>query len=221
MATRETGAAVTGCLELRVRTATGDARAALDAATEAAMALAQATGRNAAVAALVASEAAFTTYLERECERRRAFMDAGTGAGRAELACRAELAEARAATLWSEVGGRPAAAGGAGVVGRDWQLVRIRGEPVLEGTAPTLRLAEDGSAFGDASTNRFTGGYRIDGMGLAFGPAASTMMYNDRPDGRMAQEQRYLQLLGEVDRFRLVGNELVLIADGRRILELE
>lgn len=215
------GVAVTRCLEMRLSTANGDLEAAVVAATDQAQSLAAETGRDAALRTLVASEAAFAVYRERECARRVAVADTGTGAGDIGLACRAELAEMRATTLWGEVGGRPEAADGNGVVGREWRLVHIDGEPVLERTAPTLTLAEDGRAGGDASTNRFNAGYRLAGMGLAFGPAASTMMFNDQPEGRMAQEQRYLQLLGEVDRFALAGGKLLLIGDGRHLLEFE
>ena len=215
------GMAVTRCLEMRLTTAEGDLEAAVVAATDQAQSLAAETGRDAALQALVASEAAFAAYRERECARRVALADTGSSAGDIGLACRAELAETRAATLWGEVGGRPDAADGNGVVGRDWRLVRLQGEPVLDGTNPTLTLAEDGRAGGDASTNRFNAGYRLAGMGLAFGPAASTMMFNDQPEGRMAQEQRYLELLAEVDRFGLAGGNLQLIGDGRRLLEFE
>jgi len=219
LAESEHRAAATACLTLRARAAAGDLAAATAAAEAAARRLAEATGRDAAVDALAASEAAFATYLTAECSRRRAVMDAGTGAGDVELACGAELRARRADRLWDEVGGRPAAADA--ITSRPWRLVGLGGEAVLAGTAPDLTLGEDDRAGGDASTNRWFAPYHLAGMGLAFGTTGTTMMFNDEPPGRMDQEQRYLHLLGEVNRWRLEDGRLALLADDTTLLVFE
>ena len=218
-AASESRVAVTACLELQARAAGGDLAAATEAAARAAERLAEATGRSAAVDELAASEAAFAAYLATECGRRRAVMDAGTGAGDVALACRAELRARRAEQLWSEVGGRPA--DGERLTSRPWRLASIDGEAVLAGTAPDLTLGEENRAGGDAGTNRWFAPYRLAGMGLAFGTAGATMMFNDEPPGRMAQEQRYLQLLGKVDGWRLTVGRLRLLAGEATVLVFE
>jgi heat shock protein HslJ len=189
------------------------------AAAAAARGLAEATGRDAAVAALAASEAAFGNYLAAECSRRRAVVDAGTGAGHVDLACRAELRARRADQLWGEAGGRPG--GAEKLTSRAWRLVRLEDNEVLAGTAPDLTLGEDDRAGGNAGTNRWFAPYHLDGMGLAFGTAGTTMMVNDAPPGRMEQERRYMQRLGQVNRWRLDGSRLSLLADDTTLLVFE
>jgi heat shock protein HslJ len=205
------------CLPLVERATRGDLEAAGEAGLRAATALRDATGRDAALLALAPSAEAFAVYVERECLRRRLVMDAGTGAGQAELACRAELQAARAERLWGESGGRPELPES---VAREWRVIEIDGLPVLQGTEPTLVLGEDGRAGGEAGTNRWFAAYVRHGQGLAFGAAGSTLMYNDDPPGRMDQEQRYLQVLGRVDRLRLDDGRLELLALGRPVLVL-
>jgi len=219
LAASENRVAATACLELRARAAAGDLAAATAAAETAATRLAEATGRDAAVDGLGASEAAFAAYLAAECGRRRALMDAGTGAGDVELACRAALRARRAEQLWGEVGDRPAAADA--ITSRAWRLVRVGDDAVLAGTAPDLTLGEDDRAGGDAGTNRWFAPYHVAGMGIAFGMAGTTMMFNDEPAGRMEQERRYLELLGEVNRWRRADDRLALLADDTTLLVFE
>jgi heat shock protein HslJ len=208
------------CLDLRARAATGDLAAARAAAAAAAQRQAEATGRDAPVATLAASAAAFSAFVDAECARRAAAADAGTGAGNVEPACRASLRGARAETLWSEAGGRPAA--GDAIRSRAWRLVRLDGGAVLDGTAPDLTLGEDDRAGGDASTNRWFAPYHLHGMGLAFGTTGTTMMFNDAPSGRMEQERRYLDLLAEVNRWRLAdAGRLALMAGDTTLLVFE
>lgn len=206
------------CVALVERATRGDLEAAGEALTRAAVSLAEMSGRDAALLAVAPSAQAFAVYVERECTRRRLMLDAGTGAGHAELACRAELQAARAATLWGEVGGRPDLGE---VQDRAWRLVAIDGQPVLEGTDPDLTFGEDGRAGGDASTNRWFAAYARHGLGVAFGAAGSTMMYNDEPPGRMAQEQAYLRTLARVDRLSVEEGRLHLLAEGQSVLEFE
>ena len=206
------------CLPLIERATRGDLEAAGEAATRAAVELRDVTGRDAALLAFGPSGEAFAVYVERECVRQRLVMDAGTGAGARELACRAELQMARAATLWGEVGG---AAEAADLGDRAWRLVELEGAAILDGTAPDLVLDDEGNAGGDASTNRWFAAYVRHGQGLAFGPAGSTMMFGDEPPGRMDQEQRYLRLLGEVDRLDVADDRLHLYGRGRLLMVFE
>ncbi len=219
LARSETPVAASACLELRARARAGDLVAATAAAETAAARLAEANGGEAAARALAASDAAFAAYLAAECERRRVLAEADTGADDVELACRAELRATRADRLWREGGGRPATADR--ITSRAWRLVRLDGDVVMEGTTPDLTLGEDDRAAGDAGTNRWFAPYHVAGMGIAFGTTGTTMMFDDEPPGRMEQERRYLDMLGEVNRWRLDEGRLRLLADDGTMLVFE
>jgi uncharacterized protein len=89
------------CLDHLAAIVERDLAAAGRKAAQAAAELEKATGRLGPVAALDASTAAFAVYRDAECDRQRAMMDAGTGAGDVERSCRILLAEQRALELAS------------------------------------------------------------------------------------------------------------------------
>lgn len=86
------------------------------------------------------------------------------------------------------------------LIGGKWLIEEIGGEPVVDGTVPTIEfLVEDGEDrfAGRASCNRYMGRFQVTGEGVNLSPAASTLMAC--PDETQAlQERRLLGLLGEV-----------------------
>jgi heat shock protein HslJ len=110
-----------------------------------------------------------------------------------------------------------AAAPGAALGGGEWKVFEIEGQPVVANSAPTITF-EDGRVFGAGSCNRFMGGYTLapDGLSLQMSQMASTMMAC--PDALMAQEGRYLGVLGAVTGYGVEGGVLTLkTADGKTV----
>jgi heat shock protein HslJ len=110
-------------------------------------------------------------------------------------------------------GGRPVDL----LVGREWVVEDIGGTPVHERSRVTLRFGEDGRVGGRSSCNIFTGSYTLTGENMRFGPAATTRMAC-APE-LMAQEQRFLEILQNVQRFDVdAGGALLLMGkQDRRI----
>jgi heat shock protein HslJ len=102
--------------------------------------------------------------------------------------------------------------------GVEWRAVDINGAPVLAEAVPTLRL-DSGRATGNASCNRFSGGYQLirGGERLRFGPLAVTRMAC--APAVMDQESRYLAILEFARSYDFYGDgSLSVIApDGRAI----
>lgn len=82
---------------------------------------------------------------------------------------------------------------------------------------PTLAF-EDGQAAGNASCNRYFGGYEIDGSSINFGPLASTEMFCAEPPGVMEQEMAYLAALATVDTWSMDGETLTLSSSDAPLL---
>jgi heat shock protein HslJ len=94
-----------------------------------------------------------------------------------------------------------------------WLVTAIANEdgelaPVIEGTTPDIHFGE-GQANGDASCNRFFGGYEATADGeLQFGELATTMMAC--LEAVMEQEQAFLEALDAVDSYSIAGDVLEL-----------
>lgn len=101
-----------------------------------------------------------------------------------------------------------------GVVGTQWSLVQLNGQPAGVGTgglAPTLILAADESrAGGFTGCNRFTATYELGPDRLRFGAMATTRMFCAEA---MDLERRYVAALEATRAYRLSGPRLELIAD--------
>lgn len=99
-----------------------------------------------------------------------------------------------------------------------WKLTRLEDEPVIVGQRQRephmiFRHGDTASVSGHGGCNRFTGAVELDGAALEFGMLAATRMAC--PD-TMQQEQAFLQALGEVRRWNIVGQHLELFdAEGR------
>lgn len=95
----------------------------------------------------------------------------------------------------------------------DWKVEEIAGEPVIANSQASLSFDLDGRTHGNASCNRFFGGFNLTGEGLTLSPGGATMMACEA--GLMDQEQKFLAALEQVSRFES-------LADGRlRLVDVE
>ena len=95
-----------------------------------------------------------------------------------------------------------------------WKLVELAGVPATPGAGgkdPFLNFTEDGKVNGFSGCNRFTGSFQSDDGELSFTPLASTRMAC--AEG-MEQENRFLAMLAEVERYSIRGNDLALYGGG-------
>ena len=113
-----------------------------------------------------------------------------------------------------------------------WVLTAFVEEKVVEDMpAPLLmpqdRLAEveitltlrDGTANGSAGCNTYHAAYATDGLSISFENPATTEMACADPAGIMAQERRYLGLLGAASIYHIYGRHLWLeTGDGRALV---
>jgi heat shock protein HslJ len=90
--------------------------------------------------------------------------------------------------------------------GTTWVLVQP--DAAASGATPHLLLdAAQLRVSGQAPCNRITGGFTLDGDRLAFGQVVSTRRACFPDDGG---DQRFLQALAQVQRWRIDGGELLL-----------
>jgi heat shock protein HslJ len=101
--------------------------------------------------------------------------------------------------------------------GTSWELTQLDGVATLAGVEVTLQF-DDGQAGGSAGCNSYGGAYEIKGHDLAFGPLHSTLRAC-LDEMAMAQEQRYLQALGQTSAWEFGGERLYLHgADGQPLV---
>ena len=99
--------------------------------------------------------------------------------------------------------------------GTSWSLVEIHGQPILDGTTPTLVFDEE-ELGGNGSCNTFGGNYTLDKGKLTIDQLFSTLMYCE---GAMDQESAYINALQEAVGFQIKnGNLQLLDTDGQVIL---
>jgi len=99
--------------------------------------------------------------------------------------------------------------------GTSWLLLEINGQPVIEGSDPTLNF-EDESIGGHGSCNTFGGEYEVENGKLTFSNIFSTLMFcEDTSD----QEMAYFGALEEADSYQVEdGNLQILNAAGQVVL---
>ncbi|MBR1368938.1 hypothetical protein RJ53_05220 [Methanocalculus chunghsingensis] len=107
------------------------------------------------------------------------------------------------------------------IKGSEWQLTALHYDDavssVISGSEITLIFDEE-SISGSAGCNRYMGSYSVDGAGISIGAIGATKMFCGEA-GIMAQETRYLSLLGEAEAIAVDGERLVLsAADGSPLL---
>ncbi len=105
------------------------------------------------------------------------------------------------------VGGNPA-----DLLTGNWSVTNLGETPVVEDAPVTLQFDTEGKVSGNASCNRYSGGFELTGEGLTFEPLVSTRMACDQP--RMDQENRFLKLMETVSRFEIgEAGQLTLLAN--------
>ena len=94
--------------------------------------------------------------------------------------------------------------------GSQWVLIQMDGEAVLPGSETTLTFEVD-RIHGRGGCNNYFASYTLSEDGnIEFGPAGSTMMYCNEPEGVMEQEISFLQVLAEVSKVSIDGEQLIL-----------
>ena len=92
-------------------------------------------------------------------------------------------------------------------------MTSIDGTATIGSQPVTITFADDGTAYGNASCNRFTGGWTLTGEGLTLGPMASTMMACTE-DGLSNQEHAFLTGLEKVSRFEIGADGSLTLLNG-------
>jgi heat shock protein HslJ len=102
----------------------------------------------------------------------------------------------------------------------DWRVEAMSGAPLIAGSETSLAFDLDGSMHGNASCNRFFGGFSLTGEGLTLSPGGATMMACDT--GLMEQEQKFLAALEQVSRFESLPDGALRLVDveGATVLTL-
>lgn len=104
------------------------------------------------------------------------------------------------------------------LIGTDWEVTTIAGEPVDSEHSPTLQFGADGRLGGQGACNQFTTSYVITAEGLSSKAIAATQRACAAP--LMQQDQQLFDLLQHVQRFDLddQGNLVLISADDRKIV---
>lgn len=100
---------------------------------------------------------------------------------------------------------------------RTWVVTELGASAPIEGTVLTARF-EDGTVAGTAGCNNYFASYTTDGDAIEIGPAGSTLMFCEQPEGAMDQEQAYLALLQSADAFDVSADTLTLSSGGATVL---
>ncbi len=97
------------------------------------------------------------------------------------------------------------------LVGSEWVLTALNGQPLIEGTQITLHFGGGGEAGGFAGCNRYEAKYDLPGGGgLSIGLAAITAEGCVEPQGVLEQERAYTEALQSIKAYRLAGDRLEL-----------
>ena len=89
-----------------------------------------------------------------------------------------------------------------------WTLEYVEDRPVIDRSPAYIEFDAEGRASGQATCNRMTGSYTVDGAALTLGPMAVTRMMC--PEALMEQEQRVLAALEKVASWRIDQGMLTL-----------
>jgi heat shock protein HslJ len=86
---------------------------------------------------------------------------------------------------------------------RTYRVEWIGERPLIDRSHLTITLGEDGRAYGNAGCNHWFAGYHRDGEQLTFDQAGATRKLC--APALMEQEQRFLEALGQVQRWDVSG----------------
>ncbi len=88
-------------------------------------------------------------------------------------------------------------------------------DAIVEGSEATAVFSADGSMDGNGGCNTYFGSYRADGGSISIGELGWTEMACAAPDGVMAQETRFFELMAVAETFAVEDGALTLgTADG-------
>lgn len=96
--------------------------------------------------------------------------------------------------------------------GSSWQLQSLGSQAVPAQSSATLTFPETGQVAGNGSCNRFFGSVQVEHDRIRFSPLGSTKMAC--LGGAGEQEARYLALLQKAQRYEVLGNTLLIHAQG-------
>lgn len=96
--------------------------------------------------------------------------------------------------------------------GSAWVLLSLSSQELIPGTEITGEFLE-GNFSGTAGCNNYFTTYETSGETLKFGPAGSTMMFCELPEGVMDQESSYLASLNQVSSFQIEHEDLIMYDD--------
>jgi len=122
-----------------------------------------------------------------------------------------------------QTGGRQNEKSAAQLENTYWKLVELNGKPVVASSRrrePHLRLSPEAKTLvGSGGCNTMRGVYQLDGARLRFTQIATTRMAC--PDPYMGQESAFLKVLEATDSFKLSGDTLELLGDGKSLARFE
>jgi heat shock protein HslJ len=104
------------------------------------------------------------------------------------------------------------------LLGTGWILEEYRGTALIAaGNRPTITFSGE-LASGNAGCNGWNGSYTIDGTDLNFGELETSEIFCETPEGIMDQEDVFLQMLGDSDRYELEGDTLTIFTSSGETL---
>lgn len=87
----------------------------------------------------------------------------------------------------------------------EWVLIDMNQTAPVTGSRVTVTFANNGSLYGSAGCNRYSGNYKLDGNAITVDPAvASTMMAC--AEDVMAQEESYHKLFTDIETWSLAAD---------------
>jgi heat shock protein HslJ len=104
------------------------------------------------------------------------------------------------------------------LMGEEWTVEDIDRRGVIDRSHISIQFLDQNRVAGRASCNRFMGGFTATGdQGLRFSTLASTKMAC--PEALMKQEQLFLQILEQVERYEIdsTGTLRLVTGDGRTL----
>ena len=106
------------------------------------------------------------------------------------------------------------------LVGTSWTLESLgelgTQDAAIEGVDVTIEFNEEGALRGNAGCNNyFSNNYSAAGGVFTGGAVGSTRMACSEPEGILAQESRYLDMLGSVEFYTVSGDTLTMTAPGQ------
>lgn len=106
------------------------------------------------------------------------------------------------------------------IEGTSWTLVAYRKTRPITGTTITARF-EGGQVSGSAGCNSYRGPYTVSGNTISVGALATTKMACLQPEGVMAQEALFLEMLQKAQTFHLSEVQLEVFFSDHEALTFE